>query len=187
LLSGKYIARQDGDDVSEKDRLEREINILNDNSQYALVSSNMSYFDENGIWGQSNSKEIPTKNDFIKGSPFCHAPCMIRRNVLEEVGGYTVDKKLLRVEDYHLWFKIYSKGYKGYNINEALYKMRDDRAAYKRRNFRNRINEVRVKFIGFKMLNLPVYKYIYCFRPILVGMLPNHIYKILHKNKYKEK
>ncbi len=179
--SGYFIARQDGDDISLPDRFEKEIYFMKENPQYALVSSNMILFDENGEWGKTHNKEIPNKLDFIKGSPFCHAPCMVKKSVIEQVEGYTVDKKLLRVEDYHLWFKIYSKGYIGYNIQEQLYKARDDKNAYKRRNYKNRINEARVKYIGFKMLDIPLKYYIYIFRPLIVGLLPMKIYDILHK------
>lgn len=186
LAKGKYIARQDGDDISVQDRLEIEYNFLENNHEYSLVSSKMAYFDESGEWGESKVKEVPKKEDFIMGPPFAHAPVLVRKEILEEVGGYTEDKKLLRVEDYHLWFKIYAKGHIGYNINKVLYKMRDNKEAYKRRNLKNRINEVRVKFIGYKMLHIPVYKYIYCIRPILVWLLPQKIYKILHKNKLKK-
>lgn len=183
--TGEYVARQDGDDVSIPSRFEKEINFITKHKEYAFVSSNMILFDEKGDWGKTNNKEVPSKIDFVKGSPFCHAPCLIKREIFDEVEGYTVDKKLLRVEDYHLWFKIYSKGYIGYNIQETLYKARDDRDAYKRRNYRNRINEARVKFIGFRMLNIPIRYYIYILRPLLIGLLPMKIYDILHKNRLK--
>lgn len=183
--TGKYIARQDGDDISILSRFEKEINFISTNKEYAFVSSNMILFDENGDWGKTNNKENPNKKDFAKGSPFCHAPCLIKREILEGVGGYTVDRKLLRVEDYHLWFKIYSRGYIGYNIQEPLYKARDDRDAYRRRNYRNRINEAIVKLIGFKMLKIPIRYYIYILRPLIVGLLPMKIYDILHKNRLK--
>ena len=55
--------------------------------------------------------------------------------------GYTVDPKLLRVEDYHLWFKMYAAGYKGYMLEYPIYEMRDDRNAIARRNWMNRKNE----------------------------------------------
>ena len=67
-----------------------------------------------------------------------------------DVGGYTEDKRLLRVEDYHLWYKFYAKGYKGYNIPEALYKMRDDRNALHRRTVKARFNGIYATFVGFK-------------------------------------
>ena len=47
--------------------------------------------------------------------------------------GIREDTRLLRVEDYHLWLKMYKKGFKGKNIHEPLYQMRDDRNAYARK------------------------------------------------------
>ena len=108
---------------------------------------------------------------------------MVRRKVFEEVHGYSESKWLLRVEDYHLWFKIYSKGYKGFNIKEPLYKMFDGRDAFKRRKYKYRVNEAYVKLIGFRMLNIPFKKYIYILKPLLVGLLPEYVYKKIHKRK----
>lgn len=177
---GRYIARQDGDDLSLPTRFEKQINIL-ENSNYGVVSSAMIYFDEKGEWGQGNPVQIPTKLDFINGSPICHAPCMVRKKIFDEVNGYTDSKYLLRVEDYHLWFKIYAKGYEAFNLNEPLYKMFDGRDAYNRRKFKYRINEMYVKFIGFRMLSMPIKYYPYILRPIIVGLLPKAIYTRLHK------
>ena len=123
-----YIARMDGDDLSDPTRIEKEVIFLDTHPEYALVSTQMRLFDEKGVWGRTDVIEYPTKQDFCKHTPFfCHAAVMIRGKVFHEVGGYTVDPKLLRVEDCHLWFKIYAKGYVGANIPEALYSMRDDR------------------------------------------------------------
>lgn len=182
-VSSKFIARQDGDDISEPTRLEKELSFLEGHKEYAFITTNMNYFDETGVWGKTKLKEVPEKEDFIKGNPFCHATCMIRKEVMDEVDGYTVDDKLLRVEDYHLWFKIYAKGYKGYNISECLYNMRDDKNAIKRRTWKNRFNEVYVKKIGYKMLNIKKKYYIYAYKSILIGLLPKRLYLILHKKK----
>ena len=179
-VKGKYIARQDGDDLSLPTRFEEQVNIL-ENSNYGVVSSAMIYFDEQGEWGQGNPVQVPTKFDFIGGSPICHAPCMVRKEIFDEVKGYSESKLLLRVEDYHLWFKIYAKGYNAYNIKEPLYKMFDGRDAFNRRKLRYRINEAYVKYIGFRMLDMPVKYYPYIFRPIIVGLLPHFLYLRLHK------
>ena len=45
---------------------------------------------------------------------------MIRRDAYRSVGGYTVDKKMLRFEDVNLWYKLYAKGYRGHNLEEPL-------------------------------------------------------------------
>lgn len=178
----EYIARMDGDDISLPDRFEKEIKFLDEHSEYAIVSGPMIYFDEQGEFRRGKGNGEVTKMNFIKGTPFCHAPCMVRKEAYDKVGGYTVDTKLLRVEDYHLWFKMYSAGYKGYMIHEPIYAMRDDRNAVARRNFRNKLNQAYVKYIGFKMLGLPIWAYLYCLKPILIGLLPRHIYLFLHKN-----
>ena len=177
----EYVARMDGDDVSLPDRFKQEIAFLDAHPEYAVVSSPMIHFDENGDFRNGNAVEFPTKKDFLHGTPFCHAASMSRTKVIKEVGGYSVDERLLRVEDYHLWMKVYAAGYKGYNIQEPLYKMRDDRNALMRRNWRNRKNEMYVKHIGFKMLGLPWYTQIYALRPLLVHLTPTFIYNYFHK------
>ena len=141
----------------------------------------MNMFDSKGVYRTVLYKETPEFSDFIKGSQFCHAGCMIRADVLKEVGLYNVSKKFNRVEDYELWVRMYLAGYKGYNIQEALYSMRDDRNAKKRRNFSNRINESRVAKKVFKSAKLPFYKYPLVFVPIMKFFVPAFVYKILHK------
>jgi glycosyltransferase EpsE len=183
IAKGKYIARMDGDDISLPTRFQKEYVFLESNAEYAIVSSAMIYFDENGDFKQNKPIEKPKPKDFVFGTPHCHAPCMVRKEAFDAVNGYTVDDKLLRVEDYHLWFKMYSLGYVGYNLMEPLYKMRDDRNATSRRTFRKRLNVWYVMHIGFKMLKLPFYYQIFSLRPILVGMLPKRLYSYLHRRQ----
>ena len=189
ISDGDYIARMDGDDLSVPTRFEKEINFLLENPEYALVSSPMIMFDENGEWGQTSVIQYPTVNDFCKHSPFfCHAAVMMKKSVLSEVGGYTEDKKFLRVEDCNLWFKIYEKGYKGANLTEPLYLMRDDRNAIGRRNLTARLNGCYVVFDGFKRVNMPRYKYFYAIKNVIVevikGVVPIGVYKYIHKRKF---
>lgn len=188
LADGDYIARMDGDDVSFPDRFEKQVEILNQCPEYAIVSSHMITFDEGGEWGCITTLEKPQKRDFPTHVPmFCHAPCMIRKEAFLDVDGYTEDKRLLRVEDYHLWFKFYAKGYIGYNIQESLYKMRDDRNALHRRTPSARMNGIYATFLGFKMLRLPVWMYIYAIKNAVVELIkivmPDKVYEVLHKRR----
>lgn len=179
----EYCARMDGDDISLPHRFKEEIEFLDSHPEYDIVSGPMQYFDENGVFMTGHGKGEVTKMDFVKGSPFCHAPCMVRTEAYKAVGGYTVDKRLLRVEDYHLWFKMYAAGYKGYMLAEPVYAMRDDRNATARRNFKGKLHQAYVMYIGFKMLKMPLWCYVFCLRPIAVGLLPTSLYSYLHKNK----
>ena len=155
VAQGEYIARMDGDDICDPTRFEKQVKFLDEHSEYAIVSSPMLYFDENGIFGKGTAREgEASKNVFNTGTPFCHAPCMVRKEAYDKVKGYTVDKKLLRVEDYELWVKMYAAGYKGYNLGEHLYSMRDDRNAVARRTIRNRMNEIYAHWLAYKRLKL---------------------------------
>lgn len=185
---GKYIARMDGDDISLKKRFEKEVEFLNKHPNFAIVSSPMIYFDENGDWGKGKAIEYPKIKDFINHSPFfCHAPCMVRKEAYLDVGGYSEDPRTLRFEDCHLWYKMYAKGYYGYNIQEPLYKMRDDRNAFQRRTLKSRMNAIYVKYVGFRMLKMPWYLYIGIFKTLIIniilGIMPQKLYIFLHSKR----
>lgn len=186
---GDYIARMDGDDISLPKRFEVEISILETHPEYAFVSCAMINFDENGDWGIQRKPEKPTKLDFVTDSPFCHAPCIMRKDALANVGNYTVRDDLRRGQDYYLWHKFYCQGYKGYNLQEPLYKMRDDKKAAARRGYnmsywqriKCSITYYKVKKEIFRNLDIPIKYRVYTLRPILVSLLPYGIYLILHK------
>lgn len=183
VAKGEYIARMDGDDRCSPNRFEIELAALEAEPEIAIVSTDMEFFDESGVWGAISHPDYPQAQDFAHGSPFCHAPCMVRREAYGAVGGYSVGKRLLRVEDYHLWLKMYAAGFRGKNIHQPLYQMRDDRSAYRRRKFCYRVNEAYVKALSVKKLKLPVWNYVYVLRPILVGVLPGWLYDKLHKHR----
>lgn len=182
----EYIARMDGDDISLPNRFEKEITFLDAHPEYAVVSSPMIYFDGNGEFRIGNSGGEPDIKSFVLGAPFCHAPAMIRTNVMNEVGGYSIDKKLLRIEDYDLWMKIYAAGYRGYNIPEPLYKMRDDRNAVSRRTFQARLNSTRARIHAYSVLGIPKKYYPCALLPLLIGLLPGWIYRYFRKVKNKK-
>ena len=145
----------------------------------------MSFFDEDRTFGLISHPDRPEPKDFLKENPFCHAPCMVRKSAYDDVGGYSEDKRLLRVEDYHLWIKMYRAGHKGINIHQTLYMMRDDRNAYSRRKFRYRLNEAYVRMIAMKEFRLPLWNVVYVLKPIIIGLLPGKIYDSLHRRKLR--
>lgn len=183
VAKGEYIARMDGDDLCMSDRFETELSFLEEHPEYAIVSSPMEYFDEEGTFMTGKGIGEIKPEHFKKGSPICHAPCMVRKEAYDKVGGYSVSPKLLRVEDYNLWFKMYAAGYKAYMLEKIYYRMRDDRNAKNRRKWSGRKNEYYVMSTGFKMLGLPWYYQLYALRPLIIGMLPGFVYDWLHKRR----
>lgn len=182
IAKGEYIARMDGDDICDKTRLEKELKFLEDNPQYAIVSCMMNLYDEYGVYRTIKYCEKPLKEDFIKGSQFCHAGCMVRTEAIKAVGGYNESMDYKRVEDYDLWTRMYKDGYVGFNIQEPLYSMRDDRNAISRRTLDNRKNEERVLKNVYKWFNLPKKYRVYVIIPIIKWLMPRSFYKLLHKN-----
>lgn len=189
VADGDYIARMDGDDVSLPTRFEKEVEFLNTHPEFAIVSTPMIMFDETGDWGRTGDPITePTITDFVYHTPFhCHAPCMVRKEAYLAVEGYTVDPKLLRFEDCNLWYKMYGKGFRGYNLSEPLYKMRDGQDAIARRDAKTRMRGVYVLYTGFKLVNMPRKYYfalvIEFFKCLLISLMPKSVYKKLHTKK----
>lgn len=189
--SGEYCARMDGDDISLPERFEKQVAFLDAHPAYAIVSTPMIFFDEQGEWGRNQMIERPQRDDFIHHSPVhCHAPCMIRREAYLAVGGYTEDLRMLRFEDVNLWYKLYAAGYRGYNLSEPLYMMRDGREAAGRRSLRSRMNGVYVTYVGFRLFHYPWYMYRFVvldfIRHFIKGAMPEKLYLFFHKRSVNQ-
>lgn len=183
--AGTFIARMDGDDRCSPDRFEKELRYLSENSGKNIVSTDMQCFDADGVWGLCAYPTDPRPDDLVHGTPFCHAGCMVRKDALMNVCGYSEAEEYARVEDYDLWVRMYAAGYRGGNIHEPLYQMRDDRNAAARRKWKFRVNEARVRLKAVKLLNLPAWKAVYALRPLLLGLLPGNAGAFLHRQKLK--
>lgn len=183
-VTGEYIARQDGDDISLPNRFDIQVKFLNDNKDYDLVGSKMISFDEKGVNGlRGVSFEEPKVTDLSISTTFCHATIMARSYVYENLNGYRVNKYTYRCEDVDLWYRFFAKGYRGYNLSEGLYMVRDDLNAYKRRTLKSYIYLMKVNFDGYKMVNMPKKYYIFLIKPIISAIMPKSIMKLYHKKR----
>lgn len=147
----------------------------------------MSFFDDEGIFGKMIYDAAPQPKDLLRGSQFCHAGALMRRDVLEALGGYSESKDTLRVEDYDLWVRMYAAGYRGFNTQEILYNMRDDRNAISRRTFQSRINESKVILRAGKAFGFQSFSYAQACIPVLKGFCPTRLYKYLHGKRLRKK
>lgn len=181
--SGDYIVRMDGDDDCLPERFERQVTLLEDNPAYQITSSPMILFDENGEWGRTTLKEFPTAKDVVEGTAICHAPVMLRKECMDAVGGYSTEKRTMRVEDVDLWIRLYAKGYRCRNILQPLYRMRNDQNAYSRRKYIYRINSTCVRLRGCSMLHLGPKSYLKAFYPMLIGLVPAQLRRYIQKKR----
>lgn len=182
---GKYIARQDDDDESKLVRLQRLVEFADSHPEYAIVGSIADVTDDAGVWGEYPLEEMPMKKSFYWNSPFAHPTVLMRREVLEAVGGYRISKETNRHEDYDLFMRMYAAGYKGYNIQEKLYEYRIVNGNKKYRPMKDRVNEAAVRFKGFKSLGILGGGIAYVIKPVIIGLIPQRIFKKIKKKQYK--
>jgi glycosyltransferase EpsE len=131
----EYLARMDDDDVSDPDRLMKQVQVLEED-RLDLVGSACVEIDDVG--NASVVKNMPLDEAAIRStlrwrSPFIHPSIIIRKSVFESLGGY--DEGLLRNQDYDLWFRFVDSGFHARNMSETLLRWRRSSGAMRRRSF----------------------------------------------------
>lgn len=183
---GMYIARMDDDDISLPNRFQEQVCFLEKYPNIAFVGCNAIKFgvtENDGLICLQNS---PKEKDFLWNSPFLHPSIMFRRVALLAIGGYRIAKETRRAEDYDLFMRLYSMGYRGANIQKPLFKyFVDINSMKKKRKYKYRIDELKIRSYGFKILNLPIYKYLFVIKPIVVGLIPQKAIYKMHKIQKK--
>ena len=180
LIDTDYIIRMDTDDIAKKDRIQKQMKFVKDHLEYSIVAGNANFFEEKGIYKTTNHSGEIKKEDFVWGTPFIHPTMIIKTKDLKAIGGYPIYN---RAEDYAMAMELYVHGYKGYIMKDVLIDYRMDSNGYKKKKFKYRIVEVKLKFKYFRKLKIKFYNYIYCLKPILAGVLPKKILQIYHKTK----
>ena len=178
---GDYIARMDDDDISRLNRLEKQVEFLNQNYDYDLVAMNVNLFDENGIWGEKSYPEKIKKEDFLFTSPITHPTIMVRKKAFDKVDGYKEKWYTNRTEDYDLFMRMFCSGVNFYIIQDKLFDYREDKNCYQKRKYKYRINECVVRVIDFGKLKLYPKAIPYVLKPLIVGLLPSSIIKKIHR------
>lgn len=124
LSNGKYIARQDNDDISMPNRLEKQLNYLKQHPQVVLLGTRALIFsDKYPNYGQHNhpTSSAILKFDLLFDNPFVHSSVMFSKELVQSIGGYSLNRDYY--EDHHLWSALAFKG-KVANLAEHLVKYR---------------------------------------------------------------
>ena len=122
---GTYIARQDSDDISTLERIEKQVSYLNENQSLKLVGTGCLIIDDKGkvlrrerVKTNTNvlKRRLRHTNQFIHGSVMFHSDIFKNgQNMYSEDCNYA--------QDYDLFLRI-SEKYNVANIDEPLYKYR---------------------------------------------------------------
>lgn len=156
IAQGKYIARQDADDISLADRLERQAEFLDNHTDVVIVGSDCYTMDENG--NHTGTYLYPKSDTEIRWlmlfqCNFAHPSVMLRADVLAQ-NGLRYDNKAVHAQDYELWSRLLSYG-KGRNLSPPLVKLRihadriSQTKASQQKALANSIAQSNVELFGF--------------------------------------
>lgn len=188
VARGRYVALMDGDDYSHPDRLKRQRDFLDGCSDLAFTGTRGRFFNKEPGDLQEDYWFVrqPKPEDFLMTLPFVHASLMFRREALEAIGDYDTGKWAWRSEDYELLMRLYANGYQGENIDCPLYYIRMDEETHRRRKYRYRLNECRVKWSGFSQLGLMPRGIPYALKPLIVGLVPDKALECMKRAYYRD-
>lgn len=177
IAKGKYLARMDADDISAPFRLECEYKFLENHPEYGFVGGNLLLMDDSDqIYGLRKYPKKPSRRDFLKYQPYAHPTIMFRKSVLSMDKPYGLEEKPRRGEDYQLFMNLVASGVKGYNLQENVLGYRETKDSYNRRTLPDQLDEVVIRWNGFKKLGLNPWRELhYVVKPIMVWMVPNRI------------
>ena len=123
MARGKYIARMDSDDLSSPNRLEVQVNYLEQHPDIDLCSCGMTLFGAmEDRWIRESDFETLRINALFF-SPILHASSVWRRDAFDRLG-LRFRQEMVPAEDYDLWCRALSGGLRLVNIPECLYQYR---------------------------------------------------------------
>ncbi|QHM71581.1 glycosyltransferase [Mixta intestinalis] len=128
------IGRMDTDDICLPKRFEIQLEAFEKDPMLSIHGGYIAEFNSI-IEQQTGLRKVPLDNeDIIRfcrlKNPFNHMTVMFRKKVIEEIGGY---RHHLFMEDYNLWIRLLSSGFKGRNVDQVLVYARAGDAMLKRR------------------------------------------------------
>ncbi len=184
LAKGKYIARMDADDISLRNRIEKQVTFLEENPEYSWCGTNTELFDENGTWGERPYPEIPAAHDYYRFSPYAHPSVVFRAEIFDAGRGYLATEETLRCEDYEIFMHLAQRGLQGYNLQENLFKYRETKDSYKKRKLKYRINEAKTRYRNFKKMGtLFPFGWLFVMRPIIACLIPPVILRLIKRSE----
>lgn len=183
--SNELIALMDADDVSRKDRFEKELALFAADNELAVVGGQVQEVDANTFKSRA-SRNVPLTHENIKQylktrMPFNNPTIMFKKSAVLNSGNF---KAFGLVEDYYMWARVIAKGYKTANVPNIVVDMRVDPVLYGRRGGWNYFHMNKMVFDEMKKLGLLGFKdyyYTLSVRFVVQVLMPNWLRSMFYK------
>lgn len=181
---GKYIVRMDGDDISAKDRLKVQVELLDKNPQIALVGSWAEVIDANGnIIGQFKhpTKYSKIRDVILSYNPFIHPSVCFRKKIFNSIGGY--NEELFYSQDYDLFLRMVEK-YKSVNLPRFLLKFRW--LPNYRKQKEQHLTALKIRLKAISQYNYKKWEIIKLAKPVFNYLMPVSLKRLYWDIKFKK-
>ena len=190
MLFRSIIARMDSDDFSEKDRCEKQYNLII-SEDVSVIGASVAEFVDNIDNIVAHKDTIMNHNEIVKRmkyrNPINHPTVMFKKTDVIAAGSY---QHWYLNEDYYLWIRMVLMGYKFANIDEPLVRMRITNETYLRRaGWEYFITQKKLFdfMLKKKFINIADYSFNNVVRFVTRLLIPNKLRKVIYLNLLRRK
>ncbi len=119
IAKGRYLHFLDSDNKTTSDYIQKAVDFLNTNPEFAVYYGKPMFFGDNSRPGFKTGSFNIDKLLIFNYIDMCS---FVRKSAFEQAGGF--DESLPRLQDWDLWLSIYEKKWKFHFQNENLYHYR---------------------------------------------------------------
>ena len=181
--SNELVARIDSDDIALQIRFEKQLDYMLKNPKTIVLGGSILIIDSKGkVIGKRVYPK--TYESILKGmwkNTLAHGTVIFRKSIIIKEGMY--NEKLRRGQDYELWFRLLTRGYKIENLGTTIGCWRFEPKDFFKSTFNQKFQQATIGYRGTRKLNLPLWKQLICFAPLIPYFFPRFLSGIYTKLK----